>query len=769
MRKNILAIGGLLAATATAGIIAISNNKQEAAQAPPPPPVSHHIDVQGAYPNGYWNYPCQPGDTLFLHGVFTYMAFGNVNGTAGNNIVIDASDATFKWSGVNGQGVGFNWQDCNYWKLINANIHNSFTGTAISISGKSNHFEIANCTVDSAVYAVWFKDEPQNHPCDSSYWFGHNTMTDLYLHDCIFMHINQDVCYLGSTDQKADRNVTCNGITYHPLPAQVKDVRVARIYIRHANRSGIQVSGGIGLIYVDSCNIADMGNEQNPNQGTGISIGGNTYGAEVGWDTISSTYNYNIYVQGYGNQRIHDCLTDSAGYSYLYKNSQEMPSVNASSYRSGTTWKFYNNRFGLNTARPFTNVAAYATTSQMTDTGNYFRCTGVFYSLGQNFNYDTVCTTGEGQHSDTTYKTESITHDSLIRVITKDSTYILDSVRHVATRQFNDGHRKGGYVSTDKTFFHYQYFFDTTYKNISTTHDTTYVFINNVKLGYGIFILNTGQQTFAERLNAAKGLGCTWFRDNYTFGQTYRSKQVSDSGLNPITTVAFSDNQLHTGTPVYFPTDTAAARQTFENTFSIYSPPVACLINEPLNYDYWTPVIRDYGNLYSVFVDVCHKHGIKVSDGGFTYPDIVYSYFNFLQTNGMTVQLDTLKARSGIVNISGPFAQAKLHQSDSLMNVIFASKADYVNVHWYEPENQDTAQYSLSGLLEPLVNYLSMRTGKTVITNEFGTRNFYTPLLTDLCNAFKALKTPIQCYYAGDNSSLAINLSDTYSNFIKAQ
>jgi hypothetical protein len=767
MRKNILAITGLIAATATAGIIAVNvDNKQEVQKTPPPPPVSHHIDVQGNYPNGYWNYPCQPGDTLFLHGTFTYMAFGNVSGASGNKIVIDAKEATFKWNGVKGQGVGFNFSDCNWFKIMNANIHNSFTGTAISIGGKSNHFELGNNIVDSAVYAVWFKDEPQDHPCDSSYWFGHNIMTDFYMHDCKFLNINQDVCYIGSTDQKADRNLSCNGVTYHPLPAQVKDIRIARIYIRHANRSGIQVSGGIN-VYVDSCNIADMGNEQNPNQGTGISIGGNTFNAEVGWDTIKSTYNYNIYCQGYGNLRIHDNITDSAGYSYLYKNSQQMPSVNVSSYRIGTTWKLYNNRLGLNTAKPFTNVAAYATTSHMTDTGNYFRCTGVFYNLGQTFNYDTVCT-GSG-HTDTTFKTVSITHDSLIRVITKDSSKVVDSTRDVATRQFNDGHKKGGYVTTQKVFFHYAYIYDTVNKIISTTHDTTYIFINNVKLGYGVFILNTGQQTYAERIHIAKDTGCTWYRDNYTFGTTYRSKQVADSGLFPIVTFAFSENQIHTGSPVYFPKDTAAARITFENALNTYSPPVACFINEMINYEYWTPVMKDYGDLYSVFIDVCHKHGVKVADGGFTFPDIFYSYFNYLQTHGMTTELNALITASGIADISGPFAQQKLHQSDSLMDIIHDSKSDYANVHWYEPIRQDTSIYVLSGLLPTLSNYLAMRTGKIIITNEFGTRNFYKPLLDDVCNSLKALGMPIQCYFAGDNSSLAINLIDQYSSYIKAQ
>jgi hypothetical protein len=104
------------------------------------------------------------------------------------------------------------------------------------------------------------------------------------------------------------------------------------------------------------------------------------------------------------------------------------------------------------------------------------------------------------------------------------------------------------------------------------------------------------------------------------------------------------------------------------------------------------------------------------------------------------------------------------------MQVIAASKSDYANIHWYEPINgKDTAKYQLSGLLPSLAAYLQQRTGKPLISNEFGTRNFSASLLTDLLNQQKNLAFPIQIYYAGDNSSLAINLEPVFSQFLKAK
>lgn len=369
--------------------------------------------ILGNFPNGYINLSANAGDTLHLVGKFTYLYWGNKNGTSTNRIVVEGDSATFAWSGINGQGVGFNYQDCNWWKLMNCNVHNGFTGTAFSITGKSNHFEISHCSVDSAVYAVWFKDEPSDHPCDSSYWFGNNTMDDLYMHDCSFIHINQDVCYLGSTDQKADRNVNCNGVIYHPLPAQVSNIRVARIFIRYANRSGIQISGGTGINYIDSCNIASTGYEQNSFQGTGISIGGNTENCTLLNDTISNTFNYAVYCQGWKNITIFNMKIDSTGFIGNIKNVQPLPSINITSFRFPTTYKVYNNFIGLNTANPFTNIAIYATTANMTDTGNCFSHTGVVRNLGESFIYDTTCAPVS---TDTICKTYTITNDTIISV-----------------------------------------------------------------------------------------------------------------------------------------------------------------------------------------------------------------------------------------------------------------------------------------------------------------------------------------------------------------
>jgi len=306
---------------------------------------------------GYWNYPCVAGDTLVLDGTYTYLSFGNVSGKKDSTIVILGQNNPV-------MSNGFNFQDCNYWHITGNILIKNAAGTAISISGKSNHFEVNGVTVDSAYYFVWFKTEPADHACDSSYWHSMN-MDDFYLHDCVFKRAKQDGIYIGSTDQNADRAVTCNGKTYFPLPATVSNIKVKRITITGTPRTGIQISGCTsGNNFIRRCNISNCGNEFNPYQGAGAALGGYDKNVDIAYDTIKNTYLNNLYSYGGSTISIHDNVFDSADICYGIKN----PQVNASILLSATmptTFQLRDNKIGYNNSN--TSVVIYGISTYISD------------------------------------------------------------------------------------------------------------------------------------------------------------------------------------------------------------------------------------------------------------------------------------------------------------------------------------------------------------------------------------------------------------------
>lgn len=661
--------------------------------------VQHTAHWKIVPPGGYWNYPCSAGDTLYLNGDYTYMSFGGVNGEPDKPIVVLGDNATLK--------NGFNFSDCNYWHITGKiNIKNA-PGTALSISGKSNHFEIDGVNIDTAFYFLWFKTEVGDHPCDSSYWHNMN-MDDLYVHDCNFHYARQDGCYIGSTGQNADRAVNCNGKIYYPMPATVSNIRFERVRMTNAQRTFLQISGCSGNNYVKNCYFNNCGFEFNPYQGAGVALGGNDNGNyEIAYDTIKNTYLNNFYSYASGTINFHHNLLDSADVVSGKINTQQNASVLLRS--NGSTYNFYSNKIGWSN----NNVSLVVYGDDKTVSPESIFADNTIAGEFQNFTgveFKTNIDDNQGSQGRTAIKEIKVTIENI------DGSYKKVTGWQKITE-------KNGNVNITDSNGHFEKY------KIKKTDAGNPV----IQSKFGLMQAQSSQTQTTALLEDNE---ITLVRV-----PVYFSKETSNSAvdyyLNNGFSVAINFNYAATATPVAFPTDSAMIQDKAEQFFSHYQKylsqiPVVVVENEwdngiylDIGTGYHKGSIQDYLNELSIIAGIAHKYGFKVADAGITDAAIKRWYAG---------QLNIDEYITGVKNIT----------------------IDFINMHWYVNAN---GAYDFD-LRTIAAKYKDACSKKYIISNEFGMRINDQALWTKLIDGFRGFM-PIAIAYSGvSDPKKAIRLSD---------
>lgn len=251
------------------------------------------------------------GDTLEFRGSFSYIQFVGIKGTLAAPIVM-----------LNGGQVdierGFNFEDCNFFKVIPAKnmmriIGAAKTGPAVSISKHSSNYEIANLFIKNKEYGFWIKNEAD---CDETLNYPNYVMENFYIHDNTIEDMGSQGMYLGTTDpNNLDRPIVCNGVVKNYTPTRLKGFRIINNTITRTGRPGIQLSVGIGENEIAYNNISYTGLQKDDAQGTGISLGGYTR-AYVHNNNITNTFTWGIAsLGGSGLIRIENNKIDSSGWS----------------------------------------------------------------------------------------------------------------------------------------------------------------------------------------------------------------------------------------------------------------------------------------------------------------------------------------------------------------------------------------------------------------------------------------------------------------------
>jgi parallel beta-helix repeat protein len=184
-------------------------------------------------------------------------------------------------------------------------------GNSLQFSGRSAHGEVDHVDEYIKTYCLWLKNEAD---CQDS--INNWRLDDFQIHDIRAKNINQDGFYLGSTGPEGGRNVTCASVQYAPVPSRSSNIRIWNITLDSVGRSGIQMSGadsGANEIY--NCDVRRTGYELNPQQGSGIIIGGHSQ-VYVHNNKTRCTFQLGIWDLGSGLSRIENNDCDSSGHIY---------------------------------------------------------------------------------------------------------------------------------------------------------------------------------------------------------------------------------------------------------------------------------------------------------------------------------------------------------------------------------------------------------------------------------------------------------------------
>jgi hypothetical protein len=230
-------------------------------------------------------------------------------------------------------------------------------------------------------------------------------------------------------------------------------------------------------------------------------------------------------------------------------------------------------------------------------------------------------------------------------------------------------------------------------------------------------------------------------------------------------------NSSDGGRPVPFPTNMSKYKDLVQKVLDKYKPEVAVIENEPFNdnrYKDNNNTIDDYFDELQTAIDVCHKHGVKVADGGLKGERVcILVYQNYIAKGQKSQAADfasrclsdkNLRAAKGDASAD---VQAKIDETKKMIKKYKDMDLDYVNVHWYEPfENiKKYPNESAPGVLKEVADYLRSATGKPVITNEFGQNNDSPDLVTSLVKALGAADFKYAIDFSGDGKTGCVALN----------
>jgi hypothetical protein len=189
--------------------------------------------------------------------------------------------------------------------------------------------------------------------------------------------------------------------------------------------------------------------------------------------------------------------------------------------------------------------------------------------------------------------------------------------------------------------------------------------------------------------------------------------------------------------------------------------------NEPFNENHYSGPISDYFTELSTAIDVCHKRGFKVADGGLNPQRVCMLVYQNYVSKGQQHKADDFAARALIdKNLrvaqgkGSADAQAKLDQTKKMVDEYKKLDLDYVNIHWYEPIKSGIDQSVTSpGVLQEVADYLRSATGHPVITNEFGQNNTQPSLVASQVDAFRSADFKYAIDFSGVGASGSVSLT----------
>lgn len=243
------------------------------------------------------------------------------------------------------------------------------------------------------------------------------------------------------------------------------------------------------------------------------------------------------------------------------------------------------------------------------------------------------------------------------------------------------------------------------------------------------------------KINVARKLGLNCIRDGISLDNP-KDKPIFNSGFKIVLTVNSSANANKSLIP--FATDTAVYKQQLQYQLSLMrrKPVLLVIENEENNQRYHGGPAQDYINQLNAASTVAHASGVPVTNGGITFPAIMYLTWLDYTEHGKTKEAADLQKRFFM-----PFDSQRFNSRKDFLKQLIAgyakSNIDYVNFHWYG-RNGDTKS------LVEVVNYLERVTGKPAISNEIGQQDNSPETVKAILQTCRQLNLRFAIWYSGD-------------------
>jgi hypothetical protein len=219
----------------------------------------------------------------------------------------------------------------------------------------------------------------------------------------------------------------------------------------------------------------------------------------------------------------------------------------------------------------------------------------------------------------------------------------------------------------------------------------------------------TGSTSF--QLNVADQLGVACLRERTSVPSTKPDPMVNTKYQ---VLLNFSSGTYSSGTPIPFVTNLVQYQKDLMSTIAVYTvkPVVAVIENEESNRYYYSGTAQQYVNQLSTAIAVMHANGVKVANGGITSQGLNYLVYMDFINQGKT---DSALRFKTLAKVAPKNADTRERGAfiDTLLANYTRMDLDYINFHWKStsPDMETLTQ---------VIAYLKKRTGKPVISNEFG-------------------------------------------------
>ncbi|MFT4154835.1 hypothetical protein [Parafilimonas sp.] len=303
---------------------------------------------------------------------------------------------------------------------------------------------------------------------------------------------------------------------------------------------------------------------------------------------------------------------------------------------------------------------------------------------------------------------------------------------------------------------------------------------------FGVMVAKSGGMNILPQKQAqiVKALGVNYTRAKIDIQTWNGSSNACDTyiaaGLKFLLNVNYAVPRNAAGDhdPVPFPTDMAAYSTSLNSILDKYKPEVLVVENEEDNPLYHSGTADDYLNELKTAIDIAHKKGIKVTNGGITVREVCLIVYDDLMQKGRKKEAMDFVTKAAppaliqrVQNTGNKMIQRQIEFGRKILAAYKTLDLDYVNFHWYEPVKArgkgGDADFNPE-VFSYVADYIKTATGKPVMSNEFGVLNPSPELVKNVLQSVRSAGLVYGIFYSADGgtegSGKAVALQDAGGN-----